>query len=260
MPKRPSEEQSKILSDGIALSAVWTKTSVLDASNRSIAILLHGGPEGDKNGPNNIFSQLATQLALKNIDSVRFDFRGQGESEGDYVDMTMDQQRRDFDAVFSEVKGRGYTNIGIVGESFGATCALGVYSPKNFSTLVLLWPAIYLLDVCYSPFFEEPYQTELKEKGYITVGEDKVGKEFLNEIIRVVNLEQEVRRIASPTLLIHGESDSEVPYTQSVKAHELIEAPKKLVIVPEADHCLRRPHEQRIVLEETTEWLAIYCK
>jgi pimeloyl-ACP methyl ester carboxylesterase len=255
---RSYEELSSRVKVGLdELSVVWTISNTRENGPRRIALLLHGGPEGSKDGPEQVYRNLAARLSTVGIDTVRFDFRGQGESSGDYIDMTMARQREDANTVVREIRNRGYERIGIVGESFGATCALGIYD-ERFTALVLLWPAIYLLDVCFAPFFDPPFDVELSEKGYIQVGSDRVGSDFLEEVKEVNDLEEQVKQVTVPTLLIHGSEDSEVPARQSERAYALLPHPKELVIVPGADHCLRRSHEQTIVLEKTTNWLNQY--
>lgn len=51
---------------------------------RAGAILLHGGPGGQKDGPEGLYRTLAKSLGARGIASVRFDFRGVGESSGRY--------------------------------------------------------------------------------------------------------------------------------------------------------------------------------
>lgn len=250
------EVRESVEVEGCNLSTIWTSARQCRSHNR-LAVLVHGGPEGNKDGPNDLFKNLAHSLGVAGIDTVRFDFRGQGESEGDYIDMTMAEQRRDFSAVLVAAANRGYTTIAAVGESFGATCVLGSYQ-RQFKSLVLLWPAIYLLDKCFRPFLEGEYQKQLARQGYIQVGKDRIGRSFLEELVQVDNLEDKLRQVNVPTLLIHGNQDTEVPFTQSVKANEILPSPKKLIIVPGGDHCLRRPAEQNIVINEVVTWLSSY--
>jgi dipeptidyl aminopeptidase/acylaminoacyl peptidase len=72
------------------------------------------------------------------------------------------------------------------------------------------------------------------------------------------NRERELMTIAAPTLLIHGDADTEVPVRQSRRAFDLLDGPRRLVIVPAADHCLRRPGDQAVTIRETTGWLSSY--
>ncbi len=242
--------------DGTRLSYILTRASNA-TQNEKIVIMLHGGPDGCKDGPNGIFIKLSESLCKEGIDSIRFDFTGEGESDGDYVNTTINSQKDDFYMIYDEVKRLGYKKIGIVGESFGATCALGVYD-NSFSAVVLLWPAIYLLDNCFAPYYQDPYKTQLKTLGHIIVGKKRVGDKFLKELIEIDNLEKNVRQIQAPTLLIHGDTDEEVPYTQSIRAEKLLKHPKRLVIVRNGMHGLKRSHEQELVIRETIKWLTTY--
>ncbi|MEL6719379.1 MAG: CocE/NonD family hydrolase [Bacteroidota bacterium] len=241
--------------NGNKISSVLTLAET--EPKRKLAIMLHGGPQGNKNGPDNIFIYLSERLAYHGISSIRFDFMGQGDSEGDYVNMTMKEQVRDYQKVLDYIKSEGFRDIGVIGESFGATCILGSLT-DDIKTLALLWPAIYLLDETFAVYLTEPYKEELKSKGFIQEGEDRIGPEFLEELVKVDNLEEEVKGIKVPTIFIHGDSDSEVPHTQSIKGYSFVKEPRKIIIVPEGDHCLRKPYEQSVVINEVEAWFSRY--
>jgi uncharacterized protein len=235
-------------------------TVVILPDNKSkdrVVILLHGGPGGVKEGPENIYVKLSEALAREGIASVRFDFLGAGESDGDYIDMTIANQAKEYHTVLQYVKQNKFGNIGLVGESYGATIALSGLT-KDIKALTLLWPAIYLLDNTFAPFVTEERQRELQENGYIVVDDDKVGRAFIEELFEIDNLEDQVRKINIPTILIHGDQDSEVPHHQSEKAYTILQEPKKLIIVPGGDHCLAQPHEQPIVIKEVVSWFKQY--
>lgn len=249
----------KTTSPGIEIEGkhISTILSVPDRSEQPIVILVHGGPGGTKDGPSDLFAKMSERLAQSGIASIRFDFLGAGNSDGDYVDMTIAHQVSEYTQVLEYVKAQGFRNIGLVGESLGATIALSGFS-TDIKALALLWPAIYLMDTSLKVYLSDSAQEELRLRGYLLEDDIKVGKAFIEEFQGLNNVESHLRRVAVPTLLIHGDSDSEVPHHQTEKAYSLLPEPKKKIIVPGGDHCLRKPEEQDLVIAETVKWFSIY--
>lgn len=229
-----------------------------DSDTEALALLLHGGPSGTKSGPSDLYIHLSESLASAGIASARFDFFGEGESDGDYVSTSPSHQLEQYRVFMDWLKGRGFTRIGVVGESFGGTCALSGYDSNEVQALVLLYPAIWLLDRCFESLIAAERREELAKNGYLEMDGVRVGQKFIDELINESDREDCLRRVTAPTLLVHGDADSEVPVHQSHKAFDILSEPKRLVIVPRADHCLRRPDEQAIAVEETVNWLKAY--
>lgn len=237
------------------LAAVLAASSSSDP--RGLVVMLHGGPGGQKDGPENLYSDLADVLARAGIASIRFDFRGVGESSGKYRDMTIRRQVSEYEAVWQFARSLGFSRIGAVGESYGATSLLlsGVADPD---VVCLLWPALYFLDVTFAPFVTDEKMEEARRNGFTLEDGVEVGLSFLEEVFEIDNAEEGIRRLTVPTLLIHGTDDREVPVSQSQRAYELLHDPKKFVPVEGGDHCLVRPAEREIVYTETSDWLSTY--
>lgn len=216
-------------------------------------VLLHGGPGGTKEGPSDLFVLLGDRLAENGLTAVRFDHLGSGESDGDYIEQTPSSHVHQYRQIVEWLYERGCRKLGAVGESFGATCALGGYD-QHVGVLVLLWPAIWLLDGTFEPLVT-PNMKVLEEQGWIDVDNQRMGRAFVDELFDNDSREPQLRNVTCPTLLIHGDQDSEVPVHQSQKAFEILSEPKRLVVVPGADHCLRQPHERSVVLDETVAWI-----
>ncbi len=132
--------------------------------------------------------------------------------------------------------------------------------PTETKAGALLWPAIDLLDTSLKTYLEPHYQEQLQSQGYFLEGEDRVGRAFVEEFQRLGSLEPNLSEIHVPILLIHGDADTEVPHRQSEHAFEALEEPKRIVVVPGGDHCLRQPAEQRLVIDEVVTWFTRYLE
>ena len=253
-----TEVHHRIAVDGGELDAL----AVLPDGERATrwALLLHGGPGGVKDGPADLYKELAGHLAAVGIASLRFDVRGAGESTGAYRDMTIARQTEDLRAARAFLDGAyAPERVALIGESFGATTVLAGLDGRE-SALVLLWPAIWLLDEVFDSYVSEEKLALAREQGFIVEDGEEIGREFLSELIELRDVAQGLNGLSTPLLLIHGDADSEVPVHQSQRARELVAGPVRLVVVPGGEHCLERPEERVIVYREATAWLEAHLK
>lgn len=183
------------------------------------AVILAHGITVEKN-EGGFYRRLANLLAKNQLTSLRFDFRGHGDSSGEFSKITIKGEINDLSAAVNLLKAIGYKKIAIVGTSFGASVAV-LYAkrkPATISSLTLLCP---VLD--YKRTFLEP-ETEWAQQWFTQKAISKAkqtGKLNLDGFHLGYNLLQEFRRFKPgetlltlniPTLIVHGKEDSMVPY------------------------------------------------
>ncbi|WP_059005642.1 alpha/beta hydrolase family protein [Streptomyces specialis] len=249
------EERLRIPVDDDELDAVAVSPS---QGTHRWAILVHGGPGGVKDGPADLYRDLAGVLAAQGIGSLRFDVRGAGQSTGAYRDMTLARQVRDLRAA-RELLAERYAprRTALIGESLGATIVLAGLDGEE-DTLVLLWPAIWLLEDVFDSYLTEESLAEASERGFIVRDGEEIGLPFLNELLATRDVAGPLRGSRTPLLLVHGDADTEVPVEQSARAEALVAGPVRRVVVPGGEHCLERPSERAVVNRETSAWLAAH--
>ena len=67
----------------------------------------------------------------------------------------------------------------------------------------------------------------------------------------------------TPTLVIHGEHDYRVPYTQGLQMYTALQrqnVPSKLLFFPDEDHWVAKPQNARLWWQTVHEWIAEYIK
>ena len=73
----------------------------------------------------------------------------------------------------------------------------------------------------------------------------------------------ELGKYKTPTLVIAGENDFRVPYTQSLEFFSALQmqgVPSKLVIFPDEGHWVLKPQNSRFWYKTFLDWLAVYLK
>ncbi|MCF8495608.1 MAG: alpha/beta hydrolase, partial [Alphaproteobacteria bacterium] len=82
----------------------------------TLVVMAHGFPGGHKGGQGDLYGEMQFLLAEHGLHSLRFDFRGCGESTGFPERFTLASAQEDLKHVVLWAKGRGYKEIAYVGE------------------------------------------------------------------------------------------------------------------------------------------------
>ena len=248
-----TEQNILIRTAGGKVSA--TVTAGASDSVRGV-VMVHGGPGGNKDGPGGLFTKLAARLADRGIGSLRFDMLGEGQSGGNYRDVTLRRQADQLEAVlrFARTRVAYYERICVVAESLGATALLlQVRWPPAIQTAVLLWPAINPEATSLSRYLTTERLHEAGAEGYVTDGEHMISERLLVEVMAVGSLRTFLGGLEVPVLLLHGGADEEVPVSQSLDAVAVLPAGSRLVVASDGGHGLL--DQQQLVLDQTVEWI-----
>jgi dipeptidyl aminopeptidase/acylaminoacyl peptidase len=224
------------------------------------ALLLHGFT-GTKVEAHRMFVKLSRILAAHSIASLRFDYRGCGDSAGEFEEMTIRSEVADaieatrFLARHKRINSR---RLALIGLSMGGAVAsyLVARERSRFRTLVLWAPVAEgpgILDELSTP----DAVSALAQTGITDYEGNLVGVGFIRQFAEMKPL-REVAKSKCPVLLVHGGRDETVPAHHSDLYERTIHAqrrPVKKVIVPGADHTFNRHIWEKRVLAETVDWL-----
>ena len=128
---QPSSDRLELAADdGARLVGTVTFPDVVDQVPAALLVNGSGPLDRDSNMPGqalDVASSLADSLAARGVASLRFDKRGVGESEGEYLTTSFDRETDDAAAalvVLPDIDGVDPERITIVGHSVGATIAI----------------------------------------------------------------------------------------------------------------------------------------
>lgn len=224
------------------------------------ALLLHGFT-GTKTENHRMFVKLSRQLANHGIASLRIDFRGAGDSAGEFEDLTIRSQVADaleavrFLAHHKRVNSR---RLALIGVSLGGAIAAYVAARERsrFKSLVLWAPVAEgarILDDLSTP----DAVAALAETGLTDYGGNLVGVQFIRQFAEMKPL-REIVKSRCPVLLVHGAKDERVPAQHTemyARALHTSKRPVKTVIVTGADHTFNKHIWEQRVIAETVDWL-----
>jgi alpha-beta hydrolase superfamily lysophospholipase len=200
--------------------------------------LCHGFT-GDSSGL--FLPNLAEDLSQEYL-VCKFDFSGQGKSEGNFHTTSITKEINDLNSVINKIKQKYFPkNIILIGYSFGATITL-LYAAKNKVQGLISLSGEGDLEKAISYEFSKKQLQELENheetfienwsKGGI---KDLLGKQFLDDMKKYSTLKA-AKKIKCPTLLIHGKNDTVIPHTATEKVYNLIKSAKEVKYMKDTNH------------------------
>lgn len=221
------------------------------------AVAIFHGFTGTKVEPHRIFVKMAESLVSKGIAALRFDFRGSGDSEGDFAEMTLEGEISDAIKALDFLSERPELDpnrIGVLGLSMGGTVAAAVTGRDSRVKACVLWAAA--ADFSTLGLTQELQGGPIPDR--VDMRGNVVGRAFLEGVVKARPAD-ELARSSAPVLILHGDSDETVPYQQ---AYSFLEAARisrsdedaRLVIIKGGDHTFNSEPLEREVITHSTEW------
>jgi dipeptidyl aminopeptidase/acylaminoacyl peptidase len=227
------------------------------------AVVFYHGFTGTKVEANRIFVTLSRMLEKHRIASLRFDFRGCGDSSGDFMQTTVLGEVRDAcNAIDFLCKQPGIDKkrIGVVGLSLGgAVAAYAAGRRKNVKALALWAPAADLAEEEEQIRSEEDIKEVRKFKAIDYYG-TLLGKDFVDEIPKIKPVSA-IKRFNGPTIILHGTNDTSVPLSHSLKYYNALKSKKLHVeryLIEDSDHVFNSYEWEEKVLNKTLKFFLKY--
>ena len=166
---------------------------------------------------------IADSLQRHGIASIRFDFNGHGESEGDFKDMTVPNEIEDAKKVIEYVRNLRYVSkIALVGHSQGgvvASMTAGELGTEDIAAVVLMAPAAVLRDDAIRGSTMGKQYNSLDPPEYVELWDGKkLGYNHIKTAFSLPIYETAVK-YQGPAMIIHGNADRVVPYTYGLRFH-----------------------------------------
>lgn len=238
---------------GRRISAVFSAPS---QPAQGVVVLCHGFLSSKNSTTNKALTRMLNEAGIA---TFRFDFFGQGESEGPFEDITVSLAVEQADAAVALVRSRGYDRIGLAGSSFGGLVAiLTTAQRQDIACLALKCPVVDFaeeLRLEFGPDELARWQSTNTIPNLIGgPGRVRLNYRMYDDCLRHVAYEP-ASRIVAPTLIVQGARDELVPLHQSQRLLSALQGPKRLDLLPEADHQFTRGEDFRTMTAAMTEWL-----
>jgi len=226
------------------------------AGTDRVALLCHGFLS-NKNSTTS--KTLTRALTEQGIATFRFDFFGQGDSEGPFEAITVTIALGQALAALDWLTAKGYKRIGLIGSSFGGLIAILTASKHpTLACLALKCPVADFAEVLRLEFGEagmERWKTH-HEIPDVTGDPKPVRLRYaLYENCLECDGYEAAAMIKIPTLIVQGEKDELVPLHQSSRLMGALQGKRQLEIIRGADHGFTNGEDFKKMATLLTDWM-----
>jgi pimeloyl-ACP methyl ester carboxylesterase len=244
--------------DRLAASLHWPEQDP-SGFGAPVAICCHG-LTGTRIGSCFRFVTLARRLLAENIACLRFDFRGCGESDGEFQDLCVPTLVEDLRAAISavgELPNCNANRIGIVASSFGAFTTSQIAVEIAALRCMVFWAPVADAKPLIEREMTDAAWELLRKQGWIEHFGHRLGAAFFDDLPKTPAPDL-LARCGRPLLIYHGEGDKWVSADNS-RAYEQTCSKAgmnvQLVLLDSDDHAMRSVAANETILDGTVEWL-----
>lgn len=226
--------------------------------NKVPIVTIFHGFTSHRLGPHFIFVKLSRILESQGIASIRFDFAGSGESDGEFIDMTMETEIQDGHNILDYVYDLEFIDnkrVGLLGLSMGgAVASIVAGQKKNYINTLCLWaPAGNIDELVLSENNISNNLKKFNEIGYHDFGGYLIGNKFIEDLSNIKIYEKSAL-YDKKSLIIHGNKDEMVPIRASEKYIEIYKENSTLKVIKGANHTFDKKEWEEEVLKHTVEY------
>jgi dipeptidyl aminopeptidase/acylaminoacyl peptidase len=230
-----------------------------DPGRRTPGVVLFHGFTGNRMESHWIFVKCSRALAQAGIASLRFDFYGSGESDGEFREMSLPGEISDGRAAVTflrEQPGIDAERVGLLGLSLGGSVAAAL-APSVKAKAVVLWSA--LAHTARLRELAKKHSKKIPNKpGAVEFDARELSPRLMDEVLKVEPI-RHLARYRGPTLIIHPEKDEHVPVSHARDFfHAAGTDTKELAIIAGADHVFTSIPWEHEVIARTVQWFGHY--
>lgn len=237
-------------SSGNRISAVL---STPEKQNKKAVILLHCFTCTKYH---RVIRNVSESLVEKGFTTLRFDFSGNGESEGKIEDSFYTKMIDEVKKAVDLLKKRGFTKIAVGGHSLGAMVSLLAASQDSRISSV-----IFIAGSSEAARVRQVFPNEVLEKvekegiaiGHAYGRDIPIKREFLRDIEKY-NVGHAAATLDRPILIIHPVDDEIINFYHARQLFEWVNSKKTLVALENCDHLFKKPLAIEKLREEVSKW------
>jgi len=203
-----------------------------------------------------ILREAGARLAAAGFHVLRFDFSGNGQSEGVFIETSYSKYITEMEAAANFLKAYGVKWLGFAGHSMGA--AVSVLAGARLSGIQAICAiAGRLTGMDPTRIFSQDQKRQFQETGrleFVSRGRQlELDSRFMNDMLSH-DMPATVASLRIPLLIVHGTLDEIVPADQAVKAHSVNPDHSELVIIPGADHFFSQSEHRDLAALKIAQW------
>lgn len=223
------------------------------------AVVMCHGFTGDRVEAHFLFVKAARAFCAAGLNVLRFDFRGSGESDGRFRDMTINAEIEDATAAIKLVRSEETVDperVALLGLSLGGLVSACTAGRGGDIAALALWSAVADIgEIIRERWHWQTDPGRIDIRGYYERGAHQVGARFVLDALRIRPLE-EIAGHEAPVLVIHGTEDAAVPIGHAQRYMDAaVSTDSTLRIIDGSDHTFTSVAWEEEVIGRTTAWL-----
>lgn len=223
------------------------------------AVLILHGFTGSSHEAHRIFVDAARALVDRGIGALRIDFRGSGNSEGHFGDMTLKGELADAHAALRWLRRQPEVDrkrIGLLGMSMGGLISLHTLATDHAVKAATLWNPAVQPKVLRAAWLTPERKKQVAKTGIAEYGGWALGREFLNDLISF-DPAAIITRVKTPVCFVLGTNDQTCNPAGSEKYCQIMRKAGQDVAMAKvsgADHCFSSFAWKRAAIDATVNW------
>jgi putative redox protein len=203
-----------------------------------------------------ILRQLAQDLAQQGFVALRFDFSGNGQSDGQFADSTYSKQISEMLSAAEIVASHGVEWLGLAGHSMGALISfLTAAQSETVAAVAVIGGRLSGMQA--SHFLSRQQRDILARTGEVTFTSRGRFLRLTDRFFADAGSFDPVKMLQTfriPLMVIHGDRDEIIPVQEAFKARDLAGDRLKLEIISGADHMFSRAQDRQTVSRLVVDW------
>lgn len=200
--------------------------------------------------------RLARALAQEGIVTLRFDFMGLGDAEGDFAASHFQTYCEDLAAALDTLEETtGYATDLLIGHSFGGAMAIALAGLRDTLRGVVTIAAPAEPAHVTRLFGAKAHGIREHGVGEVEIGGRmvRIGRDFLDSV-EEHTLDEALPNLGRPLLILHAPKDVVVGIDHARRIFSRAQHPKSFVALHQADHLLTRPEHTGYVARLIHAW------
>jgi uncharacterized protein len=203
-----------------------------------------------------ILREAGARLTAAGFHVLRFDFSGNGQSEGVFIETSYTRYITEMEAAANFLKTYGVKWLGFAGHSMGA--AISVLAASRLSGIQAVCAiAGRLTGMDPSRIFSPDQRRQFQETGrleFVSRGRQlELDNRFLSDMLSH-DMRAAVASLNIPLLVVHGTQDEIVPADQAMQAQLINPEHSHLIMITGADHFFSQEEHRDFAARKIAAW------
>ncbi len=204
---------------------------------------------------------IAAALAEKGIGTLRFDFTGLGDSEGEFANAGFTSNVQDLAAAAAHLRATRLAPAILIGHSLGGSAVVAAARLIPEAQAVATIGAPFEVDRLKRAFGSKLPEIEAKGEATVEIAGRpfRIARGFVDDL-KTQNQALRLTELNRALLVFHAPADNVVPIADAVRIFEQAAHPKSFIALAGANHLLTHRADARYVADVLAAWTARYAE